>query len=196
MPAKGSEQGSVAVELIDDRVHEVRIAAEGANEVIDTSEAEIRIELPNGVPYEEFRDEYQPSLKQLSELVSVGAGEPDVAKRWQQVYQNCQPRGKVILRTILQEGEETSTGMRVSYDSLISALEADGYEVSSQTLSGIFRGVNPNIEQYLPEVSDSDEILYQEHQNGKKYRILRNRDDGVNHPNELRKALSTLGVSL
>lgn len=176
----------------------VEISGEGVSEAITVSDDSVSIQLPEGIEYEEFSEEFEGGVKTTAGLLRMERSTHDQAvDRWREVYDDCNARGKIVLRTLAIEGKRTGDELLVEYSELKTALEENGYDVSSQTFAGIFRGVNASIAGAFPdmsEASDAQDILTQTRRDdGSKYRVLKSSDTG-NHPKALSEALSRIGA--
>lgn len=181
------------------KVISMKFEVQDASELIEVREDGFVLQFPEGVDYEVFTEEYGDATEKLAELLGNSkSSHESLVDKWQSIYEDCNPRGKIVLRTIAEEGVEDMSGMKVEYADLENALDSGGYEVSPQTLAGVFRGVNASIASELSGMSaagDAQEILHQEKtDDGEKYRVLHSMGDNENHPKALVDALTRLGI--
>jgi len=189
-----TKKRQVVEEVVDGRVDRVKIKMGDADKIVETNSEGLILNLEDKPEYSDYVADHRDGVEQFASFLGQSTTDQEKLEReWAAVYDAASDRGKVVLRTLQEEGEDTDEGLLVRYSEIKEALEDAGNTLKGKTMPGIIRGLNAKIRDKVSGIDDRDGAkdifprTWDDDDN--KSRLLKNVADGPQHAEAFRAAM-------
>lgn len=189
-----TKERQVVEEVIDGRVDRVNIKMDDADKIVETNGEGLILNLEDKPEYGDYVADHRDGVERFASFLGQSTTDQEKLEReWAAVYDAASDRGKVVLRTLYEEGEDTDEGLLVRYSEIKEALEDAGNTLKGKTMPGIIRGLNAKIRDKVSGIDDRDDAkdifprTWDDDDN--KSRLLKNVADGPQHSEAFKAAM-------